>query len=191
MVKRTDECVCVVVVVFVSRHKEHTVGGPSPAESSHHRTCEYFLLHEALAAYLPPAPASLYDRVTLSLPLDMPTLLRCMYERTTWDASTLSHSRCYEAKLRNCTFSWSFLGSFVSLGRSLLQGVQAEIRLLQEEVKETGKKRLACFYFIFRRRVRGWGGLFSPWQTRVDLVKILWHPCFCWLEAHFVLKRID
>lgn len=37
-VRRTDERVC--VVVFVSRHKEHTVGGPSPAESSHHRTCE-------------------------------------------------------------------------------------------------------------------------------------------------------
>lgn len=33
---------------------------------------------------------------------------------------------------------------FVLAGRSVLQGVQAEIRLLQEEVKETGKKRLVC-----------------------------------------------
>lgn len=33
------ECVCVSI-----RYKEHAVGGPSSAESSHHRTCEYFPL---------------------------------------------------------------------------------------------------------------------------------------------------
>lgn len=31
--------------VFVSsRYKEHAVGGPSSAESSYHRTCEWFTL---------------------------------------------------------------------------------------------------------------------------------------------------
>lgn len=140
-------CVC---VVFVSRHKEHTVGGPSPAESSHHRTRELFLLHKPLVLTpggLSATSSSVSVRhcpITLSLPLNMPTLLCCIYERPTWDALSISHSCCYEATLK-CTFSRSFFDSFVSLGRSLLQGVQAEIWLLQEEVKETGKKRLMCF----------------------------------------------
>lgn len=34
------------------------------------------------------------------------------------------------------------VASFACAGGSLLKGVQAEVRLLQEEVEETGKKRL-------------------------------------------------
>lgn len=84
---------------------------------------------------------------------------------------TLSRSCCSEAPHRYFAFSRFFLDSFVPAGRSLLQGVQAEIRLLQEEVKETGKKRFGVLGFF-------------AWETKTDLVKMSRGLSSRWLQAN-------
>lgn len=120
------------------------------------------------AVYLPPSPgvSVRHGQTALSPPLNMPTpLCRYMCGRTTVHIRlTLSRSRSSEARLCSFALRRSSLDPFVLAGRSVLQGVQAEIRLLQEEVKETGKDRLVCL---------------GCW----DLVKMSRHPSSRWLEA--------
>lgn len=91
-------------------------------------------------------------QITLSLPLNIPTPLcysvyhfRCCFP--SWVTLLLRlHFAAFDKKLllfqcvhqRFLIISWLLL--FVCAGCSLLQRVQAEIRLLQEEIEETSKK---------------------------------------------------
>lgn len=149
-VRRTDKSVCCLFPDTKNtqwedpRLQSPAITGPVSS------FCYMELWFSRPAAYLPPAPASRYDTVE--------SLCRCLFTcqhlfvvvvvvvcmkipLRMWLA--LSCSLCSGVTLCNFTFSrFSFLGSFVPAGCSLLQGVQAEIRLLQEEVKEAGEKRL-------------------------------------------------
>lgn len=103
---------------------------------------------------LPPAPVSLYDK-DKSLCHRLLTcrhlcVIVCMYHfRYSLPSSPPAplerhsvgfHSVSNKSFLDSFLFIYLFIYFFVFPGCSLLQRVQAEVRLLQEEIKETSKK---------------------------------------------------
>lgn len=90
--------------------------------------------------------------------------------------------------LRILSFSW-FLHSWhlmLSAGGSLLERVQAEIRLLQEEIKETGKK---WFFKIMTRLLfldSCWGNKVSCWLCLIVVIELSSHSLdTAWLSLIF------